>query len=345
MENTDGITTRSLNLDDSARTQLATEWSHFRPDSTENAKLLKVSSESHDPVSQQAPSEQGAATSPTHIHRGIKDPTGSRQVVPYAKGLKNDTNDQFVNQIEHDCAVGPHLEWSIAGGTILAKSLAKGWVLGKASESLGPAARAAGYGTGVALGVVTGFYTAYETAELLENSCKAHAFEERLRQTGSGTQTIESPGLDPISQTYEIERSFPSVRTVVDFSRGKIASLTGLGAGHSPADKQAELEQKAFSKNGLDDSAYISWAHKESSWSLESMVKRDAGFMALGAGGGYFAATKLHLGWHGKAIATAGGAMLGLGLSHLGIAADQDTKLTELLKARLLSKPHDRPNP
>jgi hypothetical protein len=37
--------------------------------------------------------------------------------------------------------------------------------------------------------------------------------------------------------------------------------------------------------------------------------------------------------------------MLGLGLSHLGIAADQDTKLTELLKARLLSKPHDRPNP
>lgn len=216
-------------------------------------------------------------------------------------------------------------------------------MLGKAGESLGPIARVAGYGTGVGLGAVTGIYTAYETAELLENSCKAHAFEERLRQTGSGSQTIESPGLDPISQTYEIERGWPSVRTVVDYSRGKIASITGHG--QTALDKQAELDHKALSKSNLDDSAYISWAHKESSWSLASMVKRDAAFMAVGAGGGYFAATKLHLGWHGKAIAAGGGALMGLGLSHLGIAADQDTKLAELLKSRLLSKPHERPNP
>lgn len=302
-----------------------------------NAARVRLSDEYVQKPLETAPENPGSKA----IHRGIHDPTGAVQVKPYAQGLKQDTNAQFVNRIDYDCAVGPHLEWSIAGGTILGKSLVKGWVLGKAGESLGPVARLAGYATGATVGLVTGLYTAYETAELLENSCKANAFEERLRQTGSGANTSDTPGLDLITQTYPIERGMPSVRSVVDYSREQLPFLRSQAA----VDWQANLANKVAAQAKLDDNAYISWAHGQSAWSLQSVIKRDLGFMAAGAAGGLFTAHKLHLGLPGKVVVGAGGALFALGLSHLGIAADQDTKLAELLQARLLSKPNDRPNP
>lgn len=285
--------------------------------------------------------QAGASGADKPIHRGIHDPTGSRQIVPVAQGLKQDTNAQFIDQIEHDCKVGAHLEWGIAAGTMALKSVGKGWVLGKASESLGVRAKLAGFATGGAIGAVTGIYTAYETAELLENSCRAKAFEERLRQTGSGSQTVDGPDFAPLTQTYEIERGWPSVRTVVDRSREALA----LATGHDPQEKHNNFSKSALAHGALDDNAYIDWAHKESSWSWERIAKRDAGFATVGATGGVFAAHKLHLGTPGKVVMGLGGAAFAVGLSHLGISADQDTRLAELLKARLLSKPNVRPNP
>jgi hypothetical protein len=277
----------------------------------------------------------------TIIHRGVHDPTGQRQARQDAQRLRHLPNAMFVARIEHDCTVGPHLEWSIAGGTILAKSAVKGWILGKAGESLGPGARAGGVATGVAIGTVTGFYTAYETADLLENSCRAHAYEERLSQTQGGTQTESSPGLDPFSQTYEIERGFPSVRTVVDSSSDYIRSL--LGKPHS--NLRSGNYDLALAHGNLDDASYVAWAHRASAVPAGSQVERALSFASIGAAGGLFAASKLHLGWQGGVVAASGGALIGVGLSYLGVAAKEDADLADLLKARLMSKPYARPRP
>jgi len=277
----------------------------------------------------------------TPIHRGMHDPTGQRQATQEAQHLKHLTNEQFVAQIEHDCSVGPHLEWGIAGGTILGKSLVKGWILSKAGESMGPTGRFGGLAAGVAIGTVTGLYTAYETADLLENSCRAHAFEERLTQTHKGAQTEPDQPFDPLTRNYEIERGIPGVRTVVDFSSDHIKTALGRPI----TDQKALNFDKALFHSNLNDASYISWAHKESALPLGYQIKHDLGFAAMALAGGVFAARKLHLGPQGTVVLAAGGMLAGIGLSHLGIAAKENTSLAELLEARLLSKPNDVPRP
>jgi hypothetical protein len=285
-----------------------------------------------------------ASTAPDQgvvIHRGVHDPTGQKQAAQDARLLRHLPNQRFVERIEHDCAVGPHLEWSIAAGTIAAKSLVKGWILGKAGESMGVGARTGGYAAGVALGTVTGFYTAYETADLLENSCRAHAYEERLNQTRGGTVTEPPSVLDPITQTYDVERGFPSVRTVVDYSSDHVKSLFGK----PPDDSQSVNSSRVLAHKNLDDASYITWAHKASTVPISTQVERGLGFASVGFAGGFYAGSKLHLGWQGSLVAASGGALLGVGLSCLGVAAKEDTKLAELLKLRLMSRPHDVPRP
>jgi hypothetical protein len=74
-------------------------------------------------------------------------------------------------------------------------------------------------------------------------------------------------------------------------------------------------------------------------------VERALSFASIGAAGGLFAASKLHLGWQGGVVAASGGALIGVGLSYLGVAAKEDADLADLLKARLMSKPYARPRP
>ena len=275
------------------------------------------------------------------IHRGMHDPTGQRQATQEAQSLKHLTNKEFVAKMEHDCSVGPHVEWGIAGGTILGKSLVKGWILSKAGESMGPTGRFGGLAAGVAIGTVTGLYTAYETADLLENSCRAHAFEERLTQTHKGAQTEPGPTLDPLTHNYDIERGLPGVRTVIDYSKDHIHTALGMPV----TDRKTINFDKALFHSNLDDASYIAWAHKESALPLAYQVKHDAGFAAMALAGGIFAARKLHLGPQGTLVLAAGGVLAGIGLSHLGIAAKENTTLAELLEARLMSKPNDVPRP
>lgn len=269
---------------------------------------------------------------------------GRSQAALDAINLKTATNSDFVERINEDCHVGPHLEWIPAIAAAATKAIAKGYVAGKVGENAGYAGKATGIAAGATWGIVGGLYVGYETSELLENSCKSKAFEARLLQTGPNSGPVPAADVIPLPNLpNNVERQIPGVRDIVDTSKVWLRAKYYLTVnGTEPPAHNATVYERAMSQNSLGSADYIKWAKQESSYSPLGAATHHAVFSVPAYIGAAYTANKLGLVGGSLPLKLAGVAV-GLGLSWLGMRAHEETTLSELYSARLLSKPNHRP--
>lgn len=270
---------------------------------------------------------------------------GRSQAALDAINLKTATNADFVERLNEDCHVGPHLEWLPATAAMVTKAGAKAYVAGKIGEHGGYVGKATGVAAGATWGVVGGLYVGYETAELLENSCKSKAFEQRLLHFGQ-TPNSTPPGADTIplpNLPNDVEKQIPGVRDVVDGTKTWVKTAYYLNfKGEEPPEHNSHVYDRAMQRSSMSNPDYIEWAKKESSYTTLGTATHHAAFAIPAYAGATYTANKLGL-VNGSLPVKLAGVAVGLGLSWLGMRAHEETTLSELYSARLLSKPNDRP--
>jgi hypothetical protein len=311
------------------------------------------------------------APPPAHTHKWEfvnvigRRRAGLDQAAVDAINLQDATNSDFVDRISEDCHVGPHLETAQFLGGFVGKGIVKGTIGKLAGQHLGPVGKWVGLGSGVTLAAIGGAYFAYETSELMENSCKISNYEKRFAQgITSGTTTMDpeevSP-LGPLNLPYGIEKHWPSVREVVDAGKEPFARAYYHMRGKEVPDDDLEIFKLVDSKSALDDRQFMSWAQKESKPTYTDLAEHHGGFLAMGSAGGFYVTRELKMQLPSASLfddagrlhfriknpwsaAILGSALVGAFLlSELGVKAKEYTKLAELYTARLITKPYDHP--
>lgn len=258
-----------------------------------------------------------------------------------AISLQTASNYDFVERINEDCRVGPHLEWIVAGTGAALKASAAGFIGARVGAHAGRVGMITGIAGGGIKGLIAGAFAGYESAEFLENSCKAGAYEKRLLQDPKTPPSDDAPGLPiPDALQFDVEPNILSVRDLVDHGQDKIRELYH---GKPPQDHNLLMYQTAMDHNDLDNSSFVDWAKKQSYWTLPEKTAHYGAFGALGLGGGWYVSSELHLTNRSALIAKGIGTAAGLLLSWMRIGAKENINLSELYSARLLDRPDDRP--
>jgi len=257
--------------------------------------------------------------------------------------LKTASNYDFVERINEDCRVGPHLEWIVAGVGGLAKAGAAGYIGARVGAHGGTWGTIGGIAGGGIKGLIGGAFVGYESAEFLENSCKASAYEKRLLQNPKAPSTDDgdSPGLPiPDALQFNVEPDIPSVRDSVDWGKEKLRELY---TSTPPLDHNFAVFQKAIGQDNLDNASFVEWAKKESYWTLPEKTAHYGVFSGLGVAGGWYIGHEMGLTNRYALGAKVLGAGVGAFLSWMRIGAHENTSLAELYSARLLDRPDDKP--
>ena len=175
--------------------------------------------------------------------------------------LKTASNYDFVERINEDCRVGPHLEWIVAGVGGLTKASAAGYIGARVGAHGGTWGMVGGIAGGGLKGLIGGAFVGYESAELMENSCKASAYEKRLLQDPKAPSADDdSPGLPiPDALQFNVEPDIPSVRDTVDWGKEKVRELI---TSTPPLDRNLAAYQKAIGQDNLDNAGFVDWLKK-----------------------------------------------------------------------------------
>jgi hypothetical protein len=295
------------------------------------------------------------------LHAVRRHWSGREQASEDARALSTVKNSDFVERINDDSRVGPHLEVAMFVPPFLLKGTAKSVVIGLLGAHMGTRAKVLGIAAGWALGAVGGGYVAYEASEAMESSVKLKAYDERFNQFKKGSVITDDSdptplGLSPsITQGFGWERDIPGVRDIIDNSKDWFKEFPAVFHPRDdftqrrhdfiPKERQHELDtyNKVLTQRNLTDDQFRDWATKETEWTTKGLIAHNALFEVPALIGAGFVAREFGLGRKGTGLLMAAGVLGGYGLHWLGYKANHDTELANLYTARLLSKPEEHP--
>jgi hypothetical protein len=309
-----------------------------------DARALHYRLHPHEPPTQSST----AARLPDHLtdfykalHRRKE---GVIQAAHDVVNLSGAPNDVFVERIQEDCHIGPHWEWIPTASIALAKGAAKLWLLAKATEHGGTAAKVAGGTFGLTWGLTAGLYTGYHLTEYKENSCIADNLEKRLDQFKPGG-LLSTPPLDtttlPLPQIDSVEHNLPGVRDLVHGVQDGAQKLWYEDLQHKAVpDREFEIAKKVEAKDLLGKDDFAKWARQESASSPLAKYGKETAYAGIGYLTSAAAINKVYAGsgpWQFKVA----GAVAGLALAWAGNRESEHERLVELASARVISKPED----
>lgn len=296
-----------------------------------------------------------------HAHRNFRN--GQERAKQDADLLRNASNEEFVNQINKDTKIGPHLEWLTFGGALATKGATKSFVIHHIGKETGVNSKLA-LSAGLAMGAAGAAFLTYELADYVENSSRAKHFENRLLQNPdyvpgkpeessaqrkissenekpAGTESVfpklDLPSIDLIPEY--VTKNIPGLRQIVDTTlQPTLTRVSKDLLGSELRDRHIEAHEKALAQNHLSNSEFVKWADKESSKSFKSQLIQDGIFSAVGTGGGLYTGLKLGFGRYGVAAVALAGTAGAFALSKLKSSAESYTEKSDFYQARLLQK-------